>query len=396
MGAVVEFPDYSETEKFSIFELFCQRASFELTPEAAAGVRDVIARCGHRADEGNARFVRKLYENVVGAQQIRLATNVPAEGYNLQNMREITEADVQSACSSLGEDTSDTFGTQNARDELDALIGLTDVKDLVRGRVDFMRIQKIKREAGLKTRQVPMHMAFLGNPGTGKTEVARLFGRILKQEGVLSVGDFYECSGGDFISGFKGGTPDLVKYRFEQARGSVLFIDEAYSLLPQISAGAEEAVAAIIQEMENLRDDVVVIFAGYTDEVNKLLSVNPGFESRVNMRIEFPDYNARELAKILQLMADNSGLTLAAGALEAASAQIETATRASNFGNARFVRNLLDAAQLEQSKRLAARLAGGAELTVGELTELQAADFEGAKVDAAASKAAATRQVGFC
>lgn len=371
VGFCLHFPDYSDAEKLEIFQLMARRAQLTVPDSTLERVRDLLARGGKRDDEGNARFVRKLFEDACGRQQIRLARKMPAGGYTEESLRLLAPEDVGTVAARPA---------KSARDELDELIGLAPVKQLVSARIDLMKTQKARRDTGLATRFIPLHLAFKGNPGTGKTEVARLIGRILKEEGVLSVGDFYECGRQDLVAGFVGGTSPKIEALFRRAKGSVIFIDEAYALNDgQHDGYGEEVITAIIDQMEKLREDVVVIFAGYTREIDELFKANPGFASRVRTHVEFPDYTADELVDVLHLMARKQGLTLGVGAAERAREVFDRAIKQPNFGNARFARNLLEEALVAQGVRLAREAArrntSVSGLSADALTTLAADDF---------------------
>lgn len=374
---MIEFADYTADELREIFAFMCEKAGMRMAPGVNEAVRDLLERGGRRSDQGNARFVRKVFEDAVGAQQIRLAGQMaqdPDVGLCLDDLRTLALEDVERAAKELG--VVMRGPNVSAREELEGLIGLAEAKMLVSTRMDFAKMQKVKRDAGLKAPYIPMHMAFKGNPGTGKTEVARLIGRILREEGVLSVGDFIECGRQDLVSPAVGGSAPMVEALFEEARGSVIFIDEAYSLVDGAKGGpGDEAINALIDQMEKMRDEVVVIFAGYTKEIDDLLSTNPGFRSRVKTQIEFPDYSVDELVDILHHMADRQGYVLADGVDAKVRDAALKASRSSEFGNARFVRNLLEDALLNQSVRLASKAESPESLGVEELTLLLSEDF---------------------
>lgn len=355
---MIKFADYTTDELRGIFAYMCEKGNLCMAPGVDEAMRDLFERGGKRSDQGNARFVRKVYEDAVGAQQVRLAKMLEADpdaDIDLDELRTLALEDVEKAAKELGVIMNDAAVT--AREELDGLIGLTEVKKLVSARMDFAKMQKVKRDAGMKASFIPMHMAFKGNPGTGKTEVARLVGRVLREEGVLSVGDFFECGRQDLVSPVVGGSAPMVEALFEEARGSVIFIDEAYSLMDGAKGCVgDEAITAIIDQMEKLRDEVVVIFAGYTKEIEELLSTNPGFRSRVKTQIEFPDYTADELVEILHHMVDKQGYTLGEGVDGKVREMVGKAMGISEFGNARFIRNLLEDALVNQSVRLASTM----------------------------------------
>lgn len=377
LGFTIKFPDYTAEELQQIFTFMCEKQRMILEDGALEIVRDSIARGGRRSDQGNARFIRKMFEDALGAQQVRLAKQCkedPNFVLNVDTLRTITSSDIEQSTQSAKN------GSENepAREQLESLIGLEEVKKLVSARLDFAKMQKAKRDAGMNAPFVPMHMAFKGNPGTGKTEVARLIGRILNEEGILSVGDFYECGRQDLVSPIVGATAPMIEDLFQKARGSVIFIDEAYSLLDGRKGGSgDEAITTIIDQMEKLRDEVVVIFAGYPDEIDALLDANPGFASRVKINLDFPDYSAEELAEILEFMAKGQGYSLAEGVSAKTRDIVSKALTEKNFGNARFARTLIENALVNQSVRLASKMAEQEEpLSVAELSTLLPEDFE--------------------
>lgn len=374
---MIKFSDYTADELREIFAFMCEKAGMRMEPGVSEAIRDLLERGGKRSDQGNARFVRRVFEDAVGAQQVRLAKQMakdPDAELELDDLRTLALEDVEKAARELG--VVRKGPAVSAREELAELIGLSDVKELVSARMDFAKLQKVKRDAGLDAPYIPMHMAFKGNPGTGKTEVARLIGRILREEGVLSVGDFFECGRQDLVSPAVGGSAPMVEALFEEARGSVIFIDEAYSLIDAEKGGpGDEAINALIDQMEKMREEVVVILAGYTTEIDDLLSTNPGFKSRVKVQVEFPDYSADELVSILRHMAERQGYVLGDGVDEKVFGFAEKAMRDSTFGNARFVRNLLEDALVRQSVRLASKADESESLSVEELTLVLPEDF---------------------
>lgn len=373
LGFILKFPEYSRDELLDIFMLMCNRARLVLEEDTKRSVRDLLARNGRRADQGNARYARKLFEDMLGAQQVRLAKEyTKSHSFTAEELSTVLVEDVEKA----GGLSQPNAEEKSSREALDDLVGLPEVKRLVKERIDFMRIQQARRDAGLPAPDIAMHMAFLGAPGTGKTEVARLMGRILRDEGVLSVGDFYELAGNKLLSPMAGVGSAAVRDLFAQARGSVVLIDEAYSLMPQSSASGEEVVAAIIDEMEKLRDEVVVIFAGYRHEIEQLFKSNPGFASRVGVKIDFPDYAPDELVEIFIKMSHDQGFAVADDCLSNLREIMKRATAVESFGNARFARNLLESALLRQSSRLAKTLdAAEQTLSIEALTTIMPEDI---------------------
>ena len=238
--------------------------------------------------------------------------------------------------------------------ELNDLIGLTKAKQLINRIISYNKLQKIIRERGCETSCNTMHMVFSGNPGSAKTTVARLFAKIMKEEGLLSTGVFVEVGRGDLIGRYVGHTAPLVKSQFERAKGGVLFIDEAYSLLDdRKGCFADEAINTIVQEMENKREDVIVIFAGYKDEMKSFVERNPGLQSRIAHQVEFEDYSTDELCEIAEYIAKKSNYSFSNEALKKLNIIFEKARNTLNFGNGRYARNIFEKAIMVQSERLA-------------------------------------------
>lgn len=194
-------------------------------------------------------------------------------------------------------------------------------------------------------------MLFTGNPGSAKTTCARLLAGILKDRGLLASGEFVECGRSDLVGKYVGWTAIIVKEKFKQAQGGVLFIDEAYALNSDDKFGPE-AINTIVQEMENHRDDVIVIFAGYPEPMEDFLQSNEGLRSRIAFHLNFPDYNAEEMTEIFALMMKEQGYTCSKRFLEKAHDLLAEAVTHADFGNGRFARNLLEQTIMKQSARL--------------------------------------------
>lgn len=241
----------------------------------------------------------------------------------------------------------------SAYDELQDMIGLKEAKSVIQKALNYYKMQKLYEGKGLKRDTPAMHMVFKGNPGTAKTTAARLFARIMKDNGLLSKGQLVEVGRGDLVGKYVGWTAQTVQSKFKAAIGGVLFIDEAYSLVDDRSGSfGDEAINTIVQEMENHREDVVVIFAGYPDEMEKFLQKNPGLRSRIAFHVPFEDYDTDELCKIAALIGKNKGISLEDAALQKLGTIFETARKQSDFGNGRYVRNVLEQAKMNQASRL--------------------------------------------
>ena len=260
------------------------------------------------------------------------------------------------------------------RAEINELVGLAPVKEYVFGLADNLQVQQRRAAAGLKTASLSMHMIFTGNPGTGKTTIARLVAKYLKAIGALKGGQLVEVTRADLVGRYTGHTAPLTNSVIESALGGVLFIDEAYSLYrgEQDSFGLE-AIDTLVKGMEDHRDELVVILAGYTREMETFLTANSGLASRFPNRIEFPDYTAVELLQITQVLAKNKGYTLAEACTEPLLGYYARwqAADARTAGNGRLARNTLEKAIFHQSRRLVAEPAAALDLILPSDLELK-------------------------
>ena len=260
------------------------------------------------------------------------------------------------------------------RAEINELVGLAPVKEYVFGLADNLQVQQRRAAAGLKTASLSMHMIFTGNPGTGKTTIARLVAKYLKAIGALKGGQLVEVTRADLVGRYTGHTAPLTNSVIESALGGVLFIDEAYSLYrgEQDSFGLE-AIDTLVKGMEDHRDELVVILAGYTREMETFLTANSGLASRFPNKIEFPDYTAEELLQITHVLAKNKGYRLAESCTQPLLHYYEhwQAADARTAGNGRLARNTLEKAIFHQSRRLVAEPAAELDLLLPSDLELK-------------------------
>lgn len=260
--------------------------------------------------------------------------------------------------------------------ELDSLCGLEQVKRDVKSLINLVKVRKLRKEAGLPVPPMSLHLVFLGNPGTGKTTVARLLAKIYRCIGVLSCGQLVEVDRSGLVAGFVGQTALKTQEVIQKAIGGVLFIDEAYALVNQENGNdfGHEAIEVLLKNMEDHRDDLIVIVAGYTGPMEKFIHANPGLESRFNKYFFFEDYDGGQLMEIFQSMCRKNGYTLSSEgeswAREDLNALYEQ--RDENFGNARDVRNLFEKAVSRQSDRVAQM----ENPTREQLMELQVGDLK--------------------
>lgn len=251
---------------------------------------------------------------------------------------------------------NDSRSLSELLDDLNKLIGLKKVKAQVNDLIAFHTVQMLREKQGLRSQKRTMHLAFMGNPGTGKTTVARIVGRIYKQIGLLSKGHFMEVSRTDLIAGYQGQTALKVKKVIDKAKGGVLFIDEAYSITENDHSDSygRECLTELTKALEDYRDDLVVIVAGYTDLMEHFFESNPGLKSRFNTFIEFPDYTEKELSEIFAKLCAENDYKLALGVSEYIYKVLaqEVATKDHNFANGRLVRNLYDTVTMNQARRV--------------------------------------------
>jgi AAA+ superfamily predicted ATPase len=334
---------------------------------------------------------RTLYKIVTDPQHGYLATDLQKEFNRWFSRRLKTTYYPQYAALEDADKIASLRGPRgSAYAELKRMVGLTEAKAVVGQALDYYKAQKLFRDRGMRRDNTAMHMVFTGITGSAKTTVARRVAQFMKEYGLLSVGDLVEVGRADLVGKYVGWTAPTVRNCFEAAKGSVLFIDEAYSLVDD-KAGlyGDEAINTIVQEMENRREDMVVIFAGYPDKMDEFLQTNPGLRSRIAFHVPFSDYDSEELWSILELMADRKNLLLEADVKEKLLPVFSFASADSNFGNGRYVRNLFEKALLRQASRLVA--IDPDTVTDMDIRTLCAADFE-ITVQPRACRA----KIGFC
>ena len=353
------------------------RARLGLTLSAGADVRDyVAAQC--TAQKGAAglaeccdRIFRALSEYCLRTDKTLSGTAALTAGPEEVQFRLNDGAD-QPLFDLLP--AAYTGALDAIRAEINELVGLAPVKEYVFGLADNLQVQQRRAAAGLKTASLSMHMIFTGNPGTGKTTIARLVAKYLKAIGALKGGQLVEVTRADLVGRYTGHTAPLTNSVIESALGGVLFIDEAYSLYrgEQDSFGLE-AIDTLVKGMEDYRDELVVILAGYTKEMETFLTANSGLASRFPNKIEFPDYTAEELLQITHVQARNKGYRLAESCTQPLLDYYARwqAADARTAGNGRLARNTLEKAIFHQSRRLVAEPAAALDLILPSDLELK-------------------------
>ena len=347
----IHFPDYTPEELADMFRLRAKKNQYQLTAELDAGLNKLMARFTKHKDRqfGNGRFVRNLFEASLERQAIRLAST---KDYSKEQLVTLTLADVDEKLASLD---NETVSLEEALKQLDELIGMKNVKQEVRKIAEFVQIAKERENAGMKNAQLSYHCVFTGNPGTGKTTVARILAKIYKALGVLDKGHLVETDRSGLVAEYVGQTAVKTNKLIDEALGGVLFIDEAYTL---VEGGpndyGNEAIATLLKRMEDDRDRLIVIVAGYPAEMNKFIDANPGLQSRFTRYINFPDYTTRELADMFRMYAKKSHYVLSKEFDEnlVSAIAFKTKNRDKNFGNGRFARNLFEKAVEHQAGRL--------------------------------------------
>ncbi|NQJ68957.1 AAA family ATPase [Streptococcus suis] len=272
-----------------------------------------------------------------------------AEKFLVVNKRE-QEVGLEESSPSV---TAETI--EEVLDQINQLIGLDAVKKEVHNLTNLLRLNKMRQERGFKTLKTSNHLVFLGNPGTGKTTVARFIAKIYKSLGILSEGQLIEVDRADLVAGYVGQTAIKTREVIDKALGGILFIDEAYTLAKGGTDFGQEAIDTILKAMEDKRDDFVVIVAGYSDPMNDFLESNPGLRSRFNKLIHFPDYTAEELLEIFNSYCQTNEMRISSDASLILKQYLQEICdkKPQNFANGRAVRNIFETSLSLQANRLA-------------------------------------------
>lgn len=314
----------------------------------------MVAHWGRAIVDNDSEPARKLCRfigNVVehhDQKMIRVASSTKDSLIKLLGYRQLS-----GVCSGTDDSEYEDCTLADLLNQLNMLVGLDNVKSKVKDLIAFQKVQLLRKKYGLRSPKGTMHLAFTGNPGTGKTTVARIVGRIYKKIGLLSKGHFIEVSRTDLIAGYQGQTAHKVKHVIEKAKGGVLFIDEAYSITENDSNDSygKECLTELTKALEDYREDLVVIVAGYTKPMEQFFESNPGLKSRFNTFIEFNDYNSEELVLIFENMCDKEEYMMSNGMKDRLMEYFSSIPK-ETFANGRTARNIFEETIMNQARRL--------------------------------------------
>lgn len=340
----LDFPNYSRDELEQIMQLMLKNHGYYITPAATSKILDIADIKRKEPNFANAREIRNILDQVIMCQNIRCIGTDDKELGIIDVNKFIEDAKINLPVKSDGNEEK----IMTAEEELEQLVGLDSVKRMVKKIKAYAK--RNKGASGFN-----LHMCFYGNPGTGKTEVARIISRILYDAGVLEEAKMIETDGQGLLGRFVGETAPKTEAKINEAMNGLLFIDEAYNLVSANNNGStnygDEAIAVLLKEMEDRRGQFCVVLAGYKNEMKNLLSSNPGFESRIQFSLDFPDYTREELEAISEKIIHKKGYKITAEAMKLMLDITEYYRLKPNFANARTVRNIIDQVIMNQNLR---------------------------------------------
>lgn len=344
---VMDFPDYSIDELFKILNLQAKSKGFAIDPSAESVIKTCLEREVKKTEySGNGRLARNLLEAAIRKQTERLSSS---QGYSNEELITLRASDFEQDVKKVAVDSFDL------EKSMAAVVGLEPVKDYFRSLAALIKLNKAREELGIiSDSNQTLHMIFTGNPGTGKTTMARILGNLLYDMGLLSGSNFIETDRAGLVAGYVGQTAIKTKEVINQALDGVLFVDEAYTLA-QGGSGSDfgkEAIDTLLKDMDDNRERLVVVLAGYPEDMRRFLNTNPGLASRFPNVIHFPDYSEEELVQIAEKMFASKKYVLGEGTEEKLKEVFSSALEQPNFGNGRFVRNLCEKAERNLSERI--------------------------------------------
>jgi SpoVK/Ycf46/Vps4 family AAA+-type ATPase len=347
----IPFDSYTDDELATIVDRLCRTHHYVLEYETRQTLVKHFSGMPRSETFGNARVARQTFEDMLGRQAYRLSQtpNVP----DIELARLLPEdMGGQAAQEQQAADANQSLAVDALLGKLDGMIGLDAVKREVTDVIDLIASTEARARAGLPTPTISRHLVFAGAPGTGKTSVARVYGQLLTAMGVLRTGQLVEVSRADLVGQYVGHTAVKTTEVFNRARGGVLFIDEAYALTGEGNDFGREAIDTLVKLMEDHRDDIVVIAAGYTGVMARFLANNVGLASRFSRQILFESYTASELVSIVQALARDGGFDFGNDCLPLLYRHFNGISRDESFGNGRYARQLLERTITKQANRL--------------------------------------------
>jgi SpoVK/Ycf46/Vps4 family AAA+-type ATPase len=357
----LEFANFSREQLMSILKKMLLKANHKLSAHAEEMGLKYFKYLVDTSDKyfGNAREVRNLFEDLLKNQSSRLAKEVAEKAevnkpLSIEELRTITYADLKNSYAfDYREKKEETL--EDILSELDELVGLENIKTEIKRLAKYLKVEKQRQEKGLSTQKINFHSVFFGPPGTGKTTVARLLTKVYKSLGIIKKEKLTEVGRSDLVAGYVGQTAMKTNKVIDKAMHGVLFIDEAYALTSSREKDfGHEAIATLLKRMEDDREHLIVIVAGYEQEMQEFITSNPGLESRFNRKFYFKTFSAQELVDIFLVMLQKSHYIISPEAQKLLPEIIakETSMDRPNFGNARWVRNFFDHCKMEHAQRI--------------------------------------------
>lgn len=357
----IDFPDYSIEELARIIKSLLRKKGFNVSDDLTNRIESGLQMAQIDETSGNGRLARNLVEEIMRNQAYRIA-----------GIKDCSKEDLLTI---LAEDIPARKKQEEVdlEKEFDGIVGLDEVKEYVRKLDKSLKVNKVRADMGLENQMQTLHMIFKGNPGTGKTTIARIMAKMLYSIGFISTNNLVEVSRTDLVGEYIGQTAPKTEKVVKSALGGVLFIDEAYMLYNGSGKDyGKEALATLMKMMEDYRENIVVILAGYSDEMDKMLDVNPGIRSRFPNEVIFPDYSLQDLVIIAQNMYKDKDYILDDNAVSILEKLLQNEKSQKGFGNARTVRNIVDKSILQQNQRVAMNISN---ITKHDLMMIKEEDF---------------------
>ncbi|NLY17600.1 MAG: AAA family ATPase [Clostridiaceae bacterium] len=346
------FKDYTGQELLEIFKLQLEKRQYSMNEECLKKMELYFTYLYDTRDKhfGNGREVRNILERLIKYQSDRLA-ELEEVTYNM--LKEITMEDIEKSIP-INDIVVTGDKLDRIMDELNRFIGLKNIKDHISGLVNMIKTNQKREEMGLPVKQLSYHALFCGSPGTGKTSIARILGRIYQTLGILKKGHVVEVDRSGLVAGYVGQTEEKTNKVIDKALDGILFIDEAYALAGRDNDFGRIAIDTILKRMDDDRDRLIVIAAGYTNKMKTFINSNPGLKDRFNFTFEFKDYTENELYDIFMMFTANQQYALTEKAKEMIRDHFSAVCKIRNeqFGNGRYVRNLFEKIVMEQSNRI--------------------------------------------